>query len=53
MVLRWTAAGVLEPERGFRRQAGSRAMPTLVAALRGHDPAIDREPRIDDAEKAA
>jgi len=53
MVLRWTAAGVLEAERGFRKLAGYRAMPTLVAALRAHDPAIDREPRIDDAEKAA
>jgi hypothetical protein len=31
MVLRWTAAGVIEAERGFRRLAGYRAMPTLVA----------------------
>ncbi|MGH6823867.1 MAG: IS256 family transposase [Methylocella sp.] len=53
MVLRWTAAGVLEAERGFRKVAGYRAMPTLVAALRAHDTGIDREPRIDDAEKAA
>ncbi len=34
MVLRWTAAGVLEAERGFRKLAGYRAMPTLFAALR-------------------
>ncbi len=34
MVLRWTAAGVLEAELGFRELAGCRAMPTLVAALR-------------------
>jgi putative transposase len=34
MVLRWTAAGVLEAERGFRKLTGYRAMPTLVAALR-------------------
>ena len=53
MVLRWTAAGMLEAERGFRRLVGYRAMPTLVAALRAHDAGIDREPRIDDAEKAA
>ena len=37
MVLRWTAAGVLEAERGFRKLAGYRALPTLVAALRAHD----------------
>jgi len=33
MVLRWTAAGVLEAERGFRKVTGYRAMPALVAAL--------------------
>ncbi|MDO8433843.1 MAG: transposase [Candidatus Binatus sp.] len=33
MVLRWTATAVLEAERGFRKLAGYRAMPTLVAAL--------------------
>jgi hypothetical protein len=32
MVLRWTATGVLEAERGFRKLAGYRAMPILVAA---------------------
>jgi putative transposase len=34
MVLRWTAAGVLEAERHFRRITGYGAMPKLVAALR-------------------
>ena len=38
MVLRWTAARVLEAERGFRKLTGYRAMPALVAALRAHDP---------------
>jgi hypothetical protein len=28
---------VLEAERGFRKLAGYRAMPTLVAALRTHN----------------
>src|SRR5271170_957305 len=37
MVLRWTAAGVLEAERGFRKVTGYRAMPALVAALRARD----------------
>jgi putative transposase len=31
MVLRWTAAGALEAERGFRKLTGYRAMPALVA----------------------
>jgi transposase-like protein len=51
MVLRWTAAGVLEAERGFRKLAGYRAMPSLVAALRAHDAQFNR--RVDDTDKAA
>jgi putative transposase len=51
MVLRWTAAGVLEAERGFRKLVGYRAMPTLVAALRAHDAQFHR--RVDDTEKVA
>ncbi len=54
MVLRWTAAGVLEAERGFRKLAGYRAMPILAAALRAHDVQFNRtERRVDDTEKAA
>jgi transposase-like protein len=54
MVLRWTAAGVLEAERGFRKLAGYRAIPILVAALRAHDVQFNRtERRVDDTEKAA
>src|SRR5271157_3492723 len=53
-VLRWTAAGVLEAERGFRKLVGYRAMPILVAALRAHDAQFNRsERRLDDTEKAA
>ncbi len=52
MVLRWTAAGVLEAERGFRKLTGYRAMPALVAALRAHDTSCAR-PRVDETEKAA
>jgi putative transposase len=51
MVLRWTAAGVLEAERGFRKLVGYRAMPILVAALRAHDAPFNR--RVDTTEKAA
>jgi transposase-like protein len=54
MVLRWTAAGVLEAERGFRKLAGYRAIPTLVAALRAHDAQLDRsEGKLDTAQNAA
>ena len=54
MVLRWTAAGVLEAERKFRRITGYTAMPKLVAALRAHDASLTRTgKRLDDAEIAA
>jgi hypothetical protein len=42
MVLRWTAAGVLEAQPGSRQLAGYRAMPILVAALRPHDAQFTR-----------
>jgi len=53
MVLRWSAAGVLEAEHGFRKIAGYRAMPILVAGLRAHDAKTDRTSVVDDAENAA
>jgi len=53
MILRWTAAGVLEAERRFRKVAGYRALPKLVAALRAHDAAVYRQRKIDETEKAA
>jgi transposase-like protein len=54
MILRWTAAGVLEAERHFRKITGyRRALPKLVTALRARDAAIDRQRKIDEAEKAA
>lgn len=37
MVLRWTAAAILEAVRGFRRLKGHKDMPKLVAALRARD----------------
>jgi len=36
MVLRWTAAGMLNAERSFRRSKGHKQMPHLVAALHRH-----------------
>ena len=36
MVLRWTAAGMLNAERSFRRIKGHKQMPQLVTALHLH-----------------
>lgn len=36
MVLRWTAAGMLNAERSFRRVKGYKQMPQLLAALHRH-----------------
>lgn len=43
MVLRWSAAGILDAERSFRRVRGHRELPKLRAALRRHVQRIDRE----------
>jgi putative transposase len=53
MILRWTAAGVLEAERSFRKVAGYRGLPKLLAALRAHDLAIDHDRGVDNRKKAA
>jgi putative transposase len=53
MILRWTAAGVLEAERHFRKVAGYRALPRLVAALRAHDAAINRPRQLESGKRAA
>ncbi len=37
MVLRWTAAAILEAVKGFRRLRGHADMPKLIAALRARD----------------
>jgi transposase-like protein len=37
MVLRWTAAAILEAVKGFRRLKGHKDMPKLMAALRARD----------------
>ena len=54
MVLRWTAAGVLEAERGFRKLVDYRAMPSLVAARGTRDTqSIRTRQGVDASEKAA
>ena len=53
MILRWTAAGVLEAERHFRKVAGYRALPRLVAVLHARDAAIARARGVDNRKPAA
>ena len=36
MALRWTAAGMLEAKKGFRRLKAYKQLPTLKAALIAH-----------------
>lgn len=52
MILRWSAAGVLEAERGFRRLKGYREMGQLVAALHKHDTTLDSAVRDSDVAAA-
>jgi hypothetical protein len=52
MILRWTAVGVLDAERHFRKIAGYRALPKLVAALRAHDAALDPQRKVDNRKAA-
>lgn len=53
MILRWTAAGVLEAERHFRKVAGYRALPRLAAVLHARDVALDRGRGVDNRKQAA
>jgi putative transposase len=53
MILRWTAAGVLEAERNFRKIAGYRSLGKLDAALRAHDVALDTEHGVENRKRAA
>jgi transposase-like protein len=52
MALRWTAAGMIDAERSFRRVKGFRDLPKLQAALRTHAVDVDRK-EVEDFEIAA
>src|SRR3977135_3662259 len=52
MILRWTAAGVVGAEPHFRKGAGYRALPKLVAALRAHDAAFARTHPVENGKRA-
>jgi hypothetical protein len=41
MILRWTAAGILEAERRLRKITGYRAIPKLIGALHAHDAGLN------------
>lgn len=51
MILKCSAVGVLEAQRSFRKVAGYRALPKLVADCESHDALIDRERRVDNGRK--
>jgi transposase-like protein len=53
MILRWTAAGVLEAQRHFRKVAAYRALPRLAAVLHARDVALDRARGVDNRRHAA
>ena len=46
MILRWTAAGVLEAQRHFRKVAAYGALPRLAAVLHARDVALDRHAEL-------
>ena len=49
MALRWTAAGMLEAERQFRRVVGYRDLPKLLAAIERERQASEEAPMIEAA----
>jgi len=53
MILRWTAAGLLEAERGFRRIRGHRHMSKLVSALQEHERKVGVNHEIDAMRESA
>ena len=53
MILRWTAAGLLEAERGFRKIRGHKHMPKLLAALREHERKVGLNRDIDAMRESA
>ncbi len=53
MILRWSAAGLLEAERGFRSIRGHRHMPALIAVLRNHERKVGLNREIDAMRESA
>jgi putative transposase len=53
MVLRWTAAGMLEAVRGFRRLKAHKQLPILRATLAAHHAKHTTKQKLEDDLKAA
>ena len=53
MALRWTAAGMLEAAKGFRRLKAHKQLPILRAALVAHHAKHTTKPKLEDHLKAA
>jgi transposase-like protein len=53
MALRWTAAGMLEAAKGFRRLKAHKQLPTLRAALAAHHAKHTTKEKLEDGLKAA
>ena len=53
MVLRWTAAGMMEAAKGFRRLKAHKQLPILKAALAAHLTKHATKPKLEKDQKAA
>jgi len=53
MALRWTAAGMMEAKKGFRRIKAYKQLPQLRAALRAHQERHQQNTNLDQQTKAA
>ena len=53
MGLRWTAAGMLEAKKGFRRLKAYKHLPVLKAALQNHRTSQSATPAVDRLADAA
>ncbi|MGH6832098.1 MAG: IS256 family transposase [Methyloceanibacter sp.] len=53
MVLRWTAAGMMEAAKGFRRLQAHKQLPILKAALAAHQAKHATKPKLEKDQQAA
>jgi putative transposase len=53
MVLRWTAAGMMEAAKGFRRLKAHKQLPVLKAALAAHQAKHATKPKLEKDQQAA
>jgi putative transposase len=53
MALRWTAAGMMEAAKGFRRLKAHKQLPTLRAALAAHQAKHAAKPKLEKDQQAA